>query len=267
MLIDFHTHVFPDKIAASAISGLEARANIRACTDGTVSGLLSLMNREGVDKSVVLPVVTSPKQFDSINRFSAESSKDCLIFFGGIHPDCDDLESKVDELYKMGFLGIKLHPDYQKTFINDEKYIKIIRRALEHGMYITIHAGVDIGLPDTVHCPPELAAKLLDAIDDINQGEPRIILAHMGGAEQPLDVIRYLCGRNVYFDTGYTIDKDDPALMKQIIKTHGAEKILFATDAPWNSPKNCIRAIESLDLSNTEKEMIFYKNAEHILKL
>ncbi len=267
MLIDFHTHVFPDKIAASAISSLEARAHIKACTDGTVSGLLSLMDREGVNISVVLPVVTSPKQFDSVNRFSLEHSSERLVFFGGIHPDCEEPEKKIDELKEMGFRGIKLHPDYQNTFINDDKYIRIIRRALVHGMYITIHAGVDIGLPEPVHCPPELSAEMLEAVDDLNHGAPRIILAHMGGAEMPRDVLTHLCGKNVYLDTAYTIDKEDPELMKEIIRAHGADKILFATDAPWNSPKNCMAALEALGLSKIEKELILHINAEKMLNL
>ncbi len=267
MLIDFHTHVFPDKIAPSAISSLENRAHIKACTNGTVSGLEALMDREGVDIAVVLPVVTSPKQFESINRFSAEHRKQRLVFFGGIHPDCDALEAKVDELNSMGFKGIKLHPDYQSTFINDEKYIKIIRRALEHEMYVTIHAGIDIGLPNPIHCPPELSAKMLEAVDDLNQDSPRIILAHMGGAYMPEDVLKYLCGKNVFFDTGYTIDKENPSIIQKIIKAHGADKILFATDAPWNNPISCVNAINSLDLTDNERELIFYKNAAKMLNI
>lgn len=267
MLIDFHTHVFPDRIASSAISSLEARANIKACTDGTVEGLLKLMDQEGVDISVVLPVVTSPKQFESITRFSAEQTNERLVFFGGIHPDCEDAEAKMDKLYAMGFKGIKLHPDYQSTFINDEKYIRIIRRALEHGMYVSIHAGVDVGMPYPVHCPPDLAAQMLNAVDDLNRGEPRIILAHMGAAEMPQEVLLHLCTKNIYLDTGYTIDKEDPAVMKKIIRSHGAQRILFATDAPWNDPTSCVNALKKLELTPDEEELIFFKNAQRILGL
>jgi len=266
MLIDFHTHVFPDKIANAAIASLEERSGIKACTDGTISGLLSIMDREGVDISVVLPVMTSPKQFESINRFSAENTSARLVFFGAIHPECEELEKKVDELCKMGFRGIKLHPDYQKTFINDEKYIRIIRRAIENGMYVTIHAGVDIGYPKPVHCPPNLAEKMLTAVG-ADQGEPRVILAHMGGAQMPREVLSHICGKNVYLDTAYTIDKDEPELMKKIIRSHGADKMLFATDIPWNSPKNCLSALLDLGLDDEENERITHKNAEKMLNL
>ena len=38
MIIDFHTHIFPDKIAAGTIKNLESKAGLTASTDGTVKG-------------------------------------------------------------------------------------------------------------------------------------------------------------------------------------------------------------------------------------
>ena len=43
MLIDFHTHAFPDKLAPRAIGVLAERANMVPETNGTVSALLSRM--------------------------------------------------------------------------------------------------------------------------------------------------------------------------------------------------------------------------------
>ena len=52
MIIDFHTHVFPEKIAAATVSALEKNGNTPAFSDGTVSGLIGQMQRAGVDISV-----------------------------------------------------------------------------------------------------------------------------------------------------------------------------------------------------------------------
>ena len=49
MVIDFHTHIFPDKIAAKTIEHLAQVGGITAATDGTLSGLLSSMERCGVE--------------------------------------------------------------------------------------------------------------------------------------------------------------------------------------------------------------------------
>ena len=91
MLIDFHTHTFPDKIAASALEQLGTRAGISPHTDGTYQGLRDAMARDGVDVSVVLPVATNPSQVEKINRRALqtnETASDTGIYsFGAMHPD------------------------------------------------------------------------------------------------------------------------------------------------------------------------------------
>lgn len=65
-IIDFHTHAFPDKLAERAIKSLEGEGEIKAHLNGTVSALLSSMDRYGIEKSVVCSIATKPAQFDSI---------------------------------------------------------------------------------------------------------------------------------------------------------------------------------------------------------
>ena len=224
-IIDFHTHIFPDKIAASVIQKLESYTpRAVAHTDGTLSGLLASMEDANVDCSVIMPVLTAPHQFDGVNRFAAEHNLGKIIYFGGIHPDCEDLEAKVDFIADLGLKGIKLHPDYQSTFVDDERYITIVRRALERGLLVTFHAGIDIGMPDPVYCTPERSAKLLDAVADLNQGEPKIIFAHLGGCDMPDEVLTHLCGKNCLFDTAFNLIYETDEHIMSIIRAHGAEK-------------------------------------------
>ena len=72
MIIDFHTHIFPDKIADKTISYLMEKGGIPSFSNGSASGLIEKMNEAGVDISIALPAMTTPKQFDSINRFAME---------------------------------------------------------------------------------------------------------------------------------------------------------------------------------------------------
>ena len=60
MIIDFHTHIFPDKIAAGVISQLSSAGGITPHTDGTLAGLKKSMKDGGIDASVVLPVPDGP---------------------------------------------------------------------------------------------------------------------------------------------------------------------------------------------------------------
>lgn len=90
MIIDFHTHIFPDAIAPKTIPFLENRSGITAATDGTLNGLLHSMEQSGVDLSVIMPVVTKPAQFDSVNNYAKkvnETYPGKVMSFGGIHPE------------------------------------------------------------------------------------------------------------------------------------------------------------------------------------
>ena len=49
----------------------------------------------------------------------------------------------------MELKAIKLHPDYQHVFFDDERYIRLIDYAANKGLGIIVHAGEDVGLPDT----------------------------------------------------------------------------------------------------------------------
>lgn len=124
MIIDIHTHIFPDKVAEKAIPKLSATINLAPSMNGTANGLLSSMERAGVDLSVILPAITNVKQFDSIIRFAdsindREYSKDGprLFSIAGMHPDMTDYKEKLTLIRRMGFKGIKLHPDYQNAFL------------------------------------------------------------------------------------------------------------------------------------------------------
>lgn len=266
MIIDFHTHIFPDKIAEAAIAKLAEAGGSTPFTNGTLAGLKKSMKESGIDYSVILPVATSAHQFDSVNRFAAEiNNKDGIFSFGGIHPDNENIEEKLNYIKSLGLRGIKLHPDYQKTFIDDEKYVRIISHCIKIGLYVSIHSGIDVGYPDPIHCTPERAVKLLNAVP--KHSEPLIIFAHTGAFGMWNDVEKYLAGQNVYFDLAFSLDKIDFAQLTRIIQNHGSDKILFGTDSPWASQKEYKALLNALPISDTDKENIAFKNALKILSL
>jgi len=264
MIIDFHTHIFPDKIAARSIENLEKASGIKAATDGTLQGLLDSMEKNNVDISVIMPVVTKPSQFESVNTFAAEINqkyKGKLISFGGIHPESDNYMAELDRIKELGLPGIKLHPDYQGVMIDDIRYLDIIRYADKLGLIILVHAGIDIGLPMPVHCPPD---KMKKVIEDIKP--KKLVLAHMGGWKQWEEVYDLLAGEDVYFDTSFTFDYIEDKMFLKILKKHGTDKLLFATDSPWSNSKKTADIIKSLSIPNAQKEAILAGNALRILK-
>ena len=265
MIIDFHTHVFPDKMAEATIKDLEQKSGLHAATNGCVKGLLTSMDEARVTKSVILPVVTAPRQFEGINRFAVGINENPdnngrLISFGGIHPDCDDYKEQLNILKKMGFQGIKLHPDYQGVFFNDIRYKRIVSYASELGLLISVHAGIDIGIPEPVRCTPAMSAEVLKDTES-----DKLILAHLGGWKMWNEVEDYLVGSKAYLDTSFIQQFISDEQFERIVASHGVDKILFATDCPWDSQERAVKWLQQSSLSMQDKDRIFFENAIALL--
>ncbi len=269
MILDFHTHIFPEKIAGKTISALSEKGGIPAYCNGMLDGLLASMEEAGVDISVVLPVVTAPKQFESIHRFAMELNEreygaQKLISFGGIHPDTEHYKEELNFIVSHGFKGIKLHPDYQQTFIDDIKYKRIISYATELDLAIVTHAGFDVGYPEVTHCTPK---RTLDMLKEVKP--EKMVLAHMGGMNFWDEVEEYLVGENVYLDTAYVIDEMKEEQFFRIVKNHGVDKILFASDSPWKPQKEFVVKMKELcdkmDFAEKAEELIMSRNGLEIL--
>lgn len=276
MYIDMHTHIFPDALARRAIENLERIADegsgregsLKACTDGTYNGLIDSMKRCGIDASLILPVMTKPSQFDTVNRYAAEiNGKNGIYSFGGMHPDCENVEEKLDFIKSLGLKGIKLHPDYQRCAVDDERYLKIVRHCLKLGLYVTFHAGYDIGYPEPMYCRPDVfRSAYMSLLQEFEEEKhPHIILAHLGGVTTAEKTMKYLCGLPIYLDLAFTFGVMREEDIAEIIRLHGAQKILFASDSPWSDQGRSRVGLEALPISAEEKELISHKNAEKIL--
>lgn len=279
MIIDFHTHTFPDKIAAAALKKMQSDCHSAAFTEGTESALTASMKDSGIDYSVILPVITNPLKTSSINRVSIENNgKNGLIYFGGIHPDTENADDELKHLASNGIRGIKIHPVYQNADIDDMRFLRILYKAAELDLTVITHAGDDIGFPGVVHCSPKM---ILNAVKEV--GNLRLIAAHMGGWRNWEEVNELLADTEIYIDTAFSLGKitplDDgyysPEELKLLndeqfvkaVRLFGSHRVLFGTDSPWDSQKKAIEQIASLPLSTEEIENIFSNNALHILKM
>ena len=259
-MIDFHTHIFPDQIAGKTILHLAEVCKTTPFTNGMKNGLFYSTVEANLEHSIILPVITAPKQFDSVHRFALEIMKGRLISFAGIHPDYVDYKGKLRWIKEQGFKGIKVHPDYQGTYFNDIRYKRIISYASELDLIVVSHAGVDPICPKDIHCTPQMVAEVLDDVKPT-----KLVLAHMGGNEMADEVERYLVGQDVYFDTSYVLDKMDVQQFIRMVKNHGADKILFASDSPWAGQKEFVDYFKQLPFTEEEQKMIESENAKKLL--
>ena len=264
MVIDFHTHAFSDKIVEKAMGNLTETSGINPYTDGSVKGLIKHMDKCGVDKSVLLPIATKPSQQKIINSWANEVMSDRIYSFGSVHPDAEDVCEELENIKNLGLYGVKLHPDYQKFCADDERVYPVYEKCAQLGLPIVFHAGYDPLSPDKVHGKPKAFAKVHKDFPKL-----KMILAHLGGMYRWEQVERYIAGTEgeVYLDLRFTAGEIGKKILERIVKKHGADRILMASDCPWDSPANEIKMINKLNISENDKEKIFYKNAAKILKI
>lgn len=272
MYIDFHTHAFADAIAEKAISKLENTLieagfgrDVPAATRGTVSGILEKLPMWQVDQAVILPIATKPSQQTTINNWAKdvqEANGGTLWCFGSVHPDAEDAFAELERIKSLGLRGVKLHPDYQGFFADEERLFPLYRKCAELGLPVVLHAGLDAMSLDCVHCTPRMGAAVLDTVPELT-----LILAHLGGNGLWDDVEKYLVGRNVYLDTAYIEGNISDEQALRIFRNHGAERILFASDCPWHPSCREKEMLERLPLAHGERELISHINAEKLLNI
>ena len=92
-----------------------------------------------------------------------------------------------------------------------------------------------------------------------------VVAAHLGGLDCGTDVLKYLCGKDIYFDTSFSYGSLPKYFAQKIIETHGPDKILFGTDLPWHTAEMELKLLKTLDLSDEDTEKITHENAEKLL--
>ena len=289
MIIDFHTHVFPDQLAARALAALTGTGTnpYRPVHDCTVSGLLETMDNWSIDASVVLPVVTKASQVTKTNEWAASICSDRIISFGGIYPRSDDYKKDIDHAVKLGLRGLKFHAEYQDFLVDDDRMLRVYDYALSKGLILLHHAGFDPDFLPPFNSSPRQFARVIKLLG-IGSGGGRsgsggcgsgggrgessgsgsdgvFIAAHLGGHDQWDDVEEYLVGTGIYLDTSMGFEYYPTEQFLRIVKNHGADKILFATDSPWSNAGAEIESLRALPLSDAEKILILGGNAKRLL--
>ena len=253
LIIDGHTHIFPDKIAEKASKSIGEFYDIPMRYDGTVGTLLSLGEKYGISKHLTHSVATLPEQVLSINDFISDMVKanpDRLIGFATLHPDMEDVESEVSRVIDLGLKGIKMHPDFQRFKIDEPRLDKLYK-TIEGRLPLLIHTGdsrYDFSSPARV--PP-----VLDKFPALN-----MICAHFGGWSEWNDAQRILSGRRVWVDTCSSLSFIGKEKTLELIDCFGEDYVIFGSDYPMWDPGDEIEMIKSLGLTQEQLEKLFYKN-------
>ncbi len=278
---DFHTHCFPEKVAASATEALEANYGVPLVATPVTSELKQGLAKAGLDVACIQPVATRPKQVPSIARWAASVNEQAtcwqnlvatgefrtvpgsgpeVISFASLHPADTSLEANIALLRKLQLIGLKFQPKFQQFLVDSPEAVRVYK-LVARDFICLFHSGQEFPPLDFLPSTPERLARVLEAVPDV-----LMVIAHTGGYQVWEDVKKYLLGAPVYFDISYTLgDLPDEEFLK-LARSHGLERLLFGTDWPLCNQADYLERFLALPLTPEEKQAILFDNAARLLE-
>jgi predicted TIM-barrel fold metal-dependent hydrolase len=279
MIIDCHTHIFPDEVRKdrqayckrdkgfSSIYG-DSKARIAGVED-----LIASMNEYGIERSVICGFPWNNQDLCSLhNRYLIESASRyphrLIVFVILLFSDPGWSEKELKVCLGDGAKGVGEIAFYgQEMTPQDIRAVKpILTKMGEKGIPLLLHVNETIG-----HSYPGKGRTPLERFYDLVLSFPnlRIVLAHWGGGlpfyELMPEVAKAMA--NVYYDTAaspYLYSKRIYAVVSEIV---GVKKILFGTDFPLLSPQKYFRELEDSGLSKDDQRKILGLNLTNLLAL
>lgn len=257
-IIDFHAHIYPDKIALKATENVGHFYGIPMDNVGNVNTLLAVGRRAGVTNYVVHSVATTPEQVPSIHSFIASQCLEHgeLTGFGAFHPDLTPSQAQqaLDQIRELGLKGVKLHPDFQKFDIDDRKMYPFYEM-IAGKLPILFHTGDD----RYDFSSPTRLARVLSDFPNLTA-----VAAHFGGYRRWDEAQAVLPKGKVYIDTCSSIAFIGVKRAQELIRHYGADHVLFGTDFPMWDAKDELAYLEEMDLSQEERDLILSQNAKRL---
>ncbi len=272
MIIDCHTHIFPDEIRRNREDFCKKDKgfssiykDIKAKMVG-VRDLISSMDEAEIDRSVIcgFPWET-PELCFLHNQYLIESAshypKRLISFISLTFSDPDWSMVELDRSIKQGAKGVGEIGFYHKKMTQDDIHNMnlILGRMERERIPILLHTNETLG-----HYYPGKGKTSIETFYEFILKFPRlpIILAHWGGGLPFYELMPEVSEAmgNVLYDTAaspFIYSKKIYSIVGQIV---GVEKILFGTDYPLLSPKRYFKELEDSGLSKEDQDKILGLN-------
>ncbi len=260
MIIDFHTHFYPEKIVEKALETARTQAHIEPAATGTRTSLLDSMRSAGIDRAVALPLVTAPGRGPGLIEWAKRNNGAPITMLGSVHPRDPEFSRTLELAQAAGFPGIKVHPEYQSFEFDEPELDGVWARMAEMGFFLITHAGADGGFPPPYHSNPASLRRLHDRHPNL-----KLVLAHGGSWNMWDDVLTFLAGTPVWIDLAFVTEVLEAERVRELIRRFGVERCLFGTDSPWCDQRRALENIRGLKLGKYAEEMILGGNARQLL--
>ena len=257
-VVDIHTHVYPQKIAAKAVDSVGEFYLIDMKGDGTVEHLVDYLAPSPITHNVIYSVAVKPSTVESINNFIADacSTYPNLIGFAAMHQDYPDPEAELTRAMQLGLRGIKMHPDTQQVNLDDPRLMTVYEIAQAKGLPVVLHTG-DYRY-DYSH--PRRLKRVLKAFPDLV-----VDAAHFGGWSVYDLAVEFLEDERCFMDMSSSMFMIGDRRTRELVQHYGTSRILFGSDFPMWDPISEYERFTSLGFSDAEYEDMCWHNAERFL--
>ena len=242
-IMDFHAHMdehpeiyFPFSSADEMVQSMD-RCGVRS---------LFFCGHFALDD----PLYGEPYNIEAVRRYP-----DRLHAYHVMHSRSLDPEREIGEVdaHPEIYLGFKLLGDYDRFPIDDpvhDPYYDYLNRTKK---LLLLHTWGGSGC-NGVENVASIAARF---------PEIRIICGHSFYGAQKEGVKRLKPFENVYFElTAVPITR---GYLEDIVNAAGSERVLFGTDLPWFSTMHGVGMVLGADITDADRENIFYRNGERLM--
>jgi uncharacterized protein len=279
LIIDFHTHVFPESVRENREQYFPSESAFRLLYESPKSRLVggdqtvSVMDAEGVDVSVIFgfpwrDLAIARENNDYVLDLVARHP-DRLVGFCCFDPASPGAEKEVERCLDAGLSGVGELAFYESGISDSalERLVPIMDLCRERQVPVLVHTNEPVG-----HQYPGKTPNTLAQIYEMIRRFPEntIVLAHWGGGIFFYNLLKKEVEKtlaNVYFDTAaspYLYTPEIYILAKQLA---GLDKILFGTDFPLLNPSRYFKEFDDAGLTREEVDAICGENGRRLLNL
>jgi len=250
MIIDAHTHVWPDKIAEAALTA-NRLPGLSAHGDGTVSGLDTAMLNAGIGLGCCFAIANQARQVDRVNEFARSIGGPQRFPFGTVHVDLS-VEENLASLSRHGLTAVKVHPLFQ-NFSLDHPRLWELFEAFGDQVTVVTHVGAGGSPERNALSNPAMIRRIVRQFPSL-----RLIACHFGGYHLLDDAEEVLDGVDVVLETSWppSLALLRPDRIRGLIRRHGAHRVVFGSDWPMSDQGAEIAAVEALGLSDDETKAV-----------
>jgi uncharacterized protein len=279
LIIDVHTHIFPERMCRDRAAFFDGEAAFRLLYDSPGSrmadagALIAAMDSAGVDMAVTFGFPWKRPDFwrlhnDYVMEAAARHPKR-LIPLCCVDMEIDGAVGEVERCLAAGCAGVGELAFYASGI--DQKALGLLEPVMalcrSADVPVMIHTNEPVG-----HVYPGKAPMTPGEIYGAAAAFPenRLIFAHWGGGlffyhllkKEAADVLK-----NVYYDTAASPFLYDPKIYRIAVAIMGPDKILMGSDFPLIKPERYYAEMNQAGLSENEKSKILGANAAALFGL